>query len=277
MRAIFLLFVFMAAVRAQPAVINDNQILARFQSQIVAALESGSLTDADAIREQLARNRHEIRLPRLETSARALTPAEIYANGLKSTLLFGNVYKCGKCDKWHAKAAGGVVLTSDGIAATNHHVVKNKDAAGFGAMTYEGAFFPVIEVLASSAADDLALVRLGGEGFIPAPLSSARVGEPVTVLSHPDRHFFTLSTGIVSRYSARRGAKAGSVMEITAEFARGSSGGPVFGPKGGLVGIVASTRSIYYETKEGVPRNLQLVKNYCVPASAILKLTEPKE
>jgi S1-C subfamily serine protease len=93
------------------------------------------------------------------------------------------------------------------------------------------------------------------------------------VISHPDRRFYTLTDGIVSRYSTSTGGgKKTSVMMITADFARGSSGGPVFNDCGAVVGYVGSTVSVYYNVDKGRKDNLQMVFKQCIPTGNVLKL-----
>ena len=62
-------------------------------------------------------------------------------------------------------------------------------------------------------------------------------------------------------------------MSITADFARGSSGGPVINPAGEVVGMVAFTNSIHYGSDEaGESGPLQMVVKSCVPVAAIRRL-----
>jgi hypothetical protein len=65
-------------------------------------------------------------------------------------------------------------------------------------------------------------------------------------------------------------------MSITADFAKGSSGGPVFDEAGNVAGMVASTESVYYDTKNGVRDNLQMVFKNCAPARSLLDLITVK-
>jgi len=64
-------------------------------------------------------------------------------------------------------------------------------------------------------------------------------------------------------------------MQITADFAKGPSGSGVFDHEGKLVGLVASTNSIYYDTKDEVDSNLQMVVKVTAPVRAIRELLAP--
>ena len=61
-------------------------------------------------------------------------------------------------------------------------------------------------------------------------------------------------------------------MSITADCARGSSGGPIMDKHGNAVGLVARTVSVYYTQSKEKKDNLLMVFKNCVPASAVLKL-----
>jgi S1-C subfamily serine protease len=68
-------------------------------------------------------------------------------------------------------------------------------------------------------------------------------------------------------------------MTVTADYAKGSSGGPVFNETGEVVGMVSSTNSIYTESGPGQDKmtpkgQLQMVIRNCVPADAIRALFE---
>ena len=65
-------------------------------------------------------------------------------------------------------------------------------------------------------------------------------------------------------------------MSVTADFARGSSGAPIFDGLGNVVGMVASTISVYYDDEDGRQKNLQMVLKNCVPARCILDLIDQR-
>lgn len=173
-----------------------------------------------------------------------LEDKSVYRNMARSSLLFGTVYDCGRCSKLHASIAGGVVVSSDGLAITNHHVV---DRAGNGteevfAVTFDGKSHPIKKVLSADKIADVALVQLGGEGpFYPAPIAGEMPVplEPVTVLSNPKNQFFVLTQGVVSRHVAPGGRRGDEWTEVTADYAAGSSGSGVFNSQGEVVGLVS--------------------------------------
>ena len=142
-------------------------------------------------------------------------------------------------------------------------------------MTPDGEVRPVVEVLAAHADADVAVLRVEGEGFTALPLrSGVRPGEPVHVLSHPDSAFWYFSSGNVARRTIRRERRRAPVemLEITADYARGSSGGPVVDSTGAVVGVAQATNSVYYDERGDAQENLQMVFKYVVPSEAILEL-----
>jgi S1-C subfamily serine protease len=209
-----------------------------------------------------------------------------YPQVAKSSLLFGTLYDCGKCDEMHGNIAGGVIISDDGLCLTNHHVLerRDQDVRVIFAMDYAGRGYAIEEVLAVNRASDVALVRLQGDGpFFPAPIASQfpLPNSPAYVLSHPSSEFFVLTQGIVSRHvtlNQRRGKS--QWMEVTAPFGAGSSGSGVFDDRGQLIGLVSRIYPIFrgaeqiLPAEDGNPRQrstpyAELVLRRCVTLEAI--------
>lgn len=259
-----------ATVAVSQEWIDDKSLLRSFETQFQEVQRSGTGLSANEVRRHLKR---EFSFEgKIESVAKteALTAGQLYERARAATLLVGHLYLCGNCDKLHGSAAGGVVISPDGLALTNYHVLEFTRAKVFGAMSADGKAYPISEVLASSRQHDLALVRLEGASDLPfLPLAAqSEVGEPVVLVSHPDSHFYTLTTGHISRFYLAPRSKTPR-LQITADFARGSSGCGVLNEAGQLVGLVTSTNSIYYTQEKDLQKDLQMVINACVPLSSM--------
>ncbi|MDA0837641.1 MAG: redoxin family protein [Planctomycetota bacterium] len=267
------------AVRSgQHIYFDDGALGKKLESDGVKLLEQGKTATFQTLRQQLDRKSCVLSLATPSTSNKALEI--LYQECLESLLIVGNIYKCGNCAKWHVDISSSFILSEDGAFVVNYHLFKNEKHHSMVAMTHDGDVLTVKEVLAANESDDLVICRLdsGARKFKPLALSTrSAVGSQVSVISHPSNRFFTLSSGRISRYYFERqkeGSKARRVA-ITADFGKGSSGGPLINDFGDVVGIVASTNSVYYNSKDGIPRNLQMVFKQCVPTESILALIKP--
>ncbi len=252
---------------------SDHRLTEQFRKKLIALKEAGKVTDPNTLSQQLTRTRHP--LSDLPTAGhKSKTPGAIYKDHKQNVVAVGYLYLCGRCDKLHLSCATGFIIAPSGVIATNYHVVDNAKSKGFGIMTAAGDVYGIQEVLAADKNNDIAIVKVDADNLPAAALSAgAPIGSDVTVISHPAHHFYTLTRGIVSRYTQKRPHNQPVTrMEITADFARGSSGGPVFNDRGDIVGMVRATESIYYANKHGVDENLQMVIKSCIPAKAIMAL-----
>jgi len=256
---------------AAPVVINDARLMAALEKRVGEFSEDDSVPSADelaaAVKEAPATPKSKIK----EVGSSAADPTE-------AVYLIGSVYKCGKCDLWHL---GGIAtawaLSPDGVMVTNHHVLEKAKGGAMGVCDRKGNTYPVLEVLAADRAADMAVFRVRAEGLPALSMGApAEIGSSVRVISHPNRRFFMQTFGEVSRYHIRpskRDRKGSIRMSITADYAKGSSGGPVLNPENEVIGMVSSTQSIYYESDNGQPKGaLQMVVKNCVPVSAIRKM-----
>jgi S1-C subfamily serine protease len=258
-------------------VFDDREIYQALEREGLATIENGGATSVAELIEQLQRDRTVLHLdPPVAYAAEEL--GTVYERARDSVVIVAGLYKCDRCPDWHARPASGFVLRSNGIVVTNHHVIDNSNNEHMVVMCSQGRVFPVVEVLAANVGDDVAIIRCDfGDERLPALNLRANtpVGRNAHVISHPDRQFFLYSRGIVSRYALTTHREIRSPrMFITADYARGSSGAPILNDAAEVIGLVSSTRSIYYTEEDGIQRNLQMVLKLCVPAQAVLDLIE---
>ena len=217
-----------------------------------------------------AARRCSLRLPEQRTEKISLPDAAQRAEA--ATVVLGEFFREKETIAF-SSAAGGFFVSESGAIVTSLHVLREKDSRGFVALLRDGRVFPVLEALAADPVEDLVVLQLevpeGGK-VIALPLASepAPMGGNVAVMSHPEEHFYVLTTGVVGRHTIWREEKGDAhFMTINADFAKGSSGCPVFDERGVVVGIVNNTESIYYDD-DGKRRqvDLQMVVKNATPS-----------
>lgn len=265
-------------------IIDDHVVLNGFTDFLDAAVADGTATPAQIIRKQLGRQKTSLILPENKTNE-----GFAYDTAIDSVAVLASIYKCPNCSRTHNSTATAWALTSDGVMASNYHVFENANRIAFGIATLKGKFFAITEILAANQESDVAIFRVKADNFslppLPLAIKDAPVGTPVNVISHPDGRFYTYTSGKVSRYHKKNHTRSPSNwMSITADYARGSSGGPVMDDKGVVVGMVANTNTIYYKSssqkktasKTHSSGPVQMVIKNCVPSHALRGLLEAK-
>ena len=251
---------------AKPVVINDRAIIGQMTREATRMMDSDDPVSMESLIEQLKKE------PKVSLDLSVGKGARA-ADAQKAITVVGGVYKCKHCTRWHVAPASGFLIAED-MVVTNYHVVNQPERSGLAVRLFDGRVFMVEAVVAASERFDLAVVRIPKTGVMPVALGQAApVGAKVDLISHPNQRFYTLTEGRVRAvfYDATR-QKPVSAMSITADFGRGSSGGPVFNESGEVVGIAASTESLYYTEKDGEQKNLQMVFKHCVPVSQLREL-----
>lgn len=233
----------------------------------------------------------------------------VYSRRGPSVLAIVSLYKCDKCPHWHNGGTAAGFVVAPGVLATNWHVVEGNDEQFAAAVTSGGEVLAITALLAYDEADDTAMLR-----FDPAsreieaiPLRvGAPVGTSVVAIAHPDKKYWTMTEGMISRRAWVYGGVNGDVkrlrpkslndaspvgqtyepvyaemlrpvVTVTADFGVGSSGGPVMDLAGNAIGMIASTHTVY---SSGAPasdgheheREPQMTIRTCVPAESLLRL-----
>ncbi|MDP3013952.1 MAG: trypsin-like peptidase domain-containing protein, partial [Candidatus Subteraquimicrobiales bacterium] len=154
----------------------------------------------------------------------------------KNSVVTIYVYKDGRADV----IGSGFIVGSNGVIATNYHVVagsaKTPEAAFFVKMG-NGAVLRIEELILFDVENDIALLKVESKGLPAVRLATnykPEIGEDIIVIGSPFGLETTISNGIISGVRGQSG-----LIQITAPVSPGSSGSPVFNTKGGVIGIAS--------------------------------------
>ena len=151
----------------------------------------------------------------------------------------------------------GVIMTSDGYIATNHHVIENSERIRVSFFDGSQAYATLV---GSSAMDDLAVIKVERTDLIPATFADSGqcyVGQTVYAIGTPAGSDFSWTTtkGIISyvnrevkQYNSDGTlAKKLRLLQTDAKVNPGNSGGPLVNADGQVVGIVSMKLGGEYE------------------------------
>jgi len=136
-------------------------------------------------------------------------------------------------------SGSGFVIGTDGMIATNYHVIERANSVLI--VFSDGTKLTVMGVAALDKEADLAILKVT-QMVKPQPLELAsnvmpQVGTKVYAIGNPLRLSNTLSDGLVSGH---REIERTTVIQTTAPISPGSSGGPLFGSDGRVIGVTSS-------------------------------------
>lgn len=251
--------------------VDDDALKTRFEKTLEGLYAAGGIPKSSEILRALRSAKAIDWTPPAQVSPDA--PVDPVQQARAATLVIGHLYWCDECKSRHGSFAGGIALSADGIVLTNYHVLDVSDAVVFGAMSANGEVFPIEKILAASEKDDLALIQLRGAKELPVVslADSVNTGDEIFVISHPDGYFYTLTRGDVSRKFLIGDDKV-QRLQVTADFAQGSSGAGIYNRDGKIVGLVTTTHSIYYYDEKEDLEDLQMVVKAGVPLDSIRRL-----
>ena len=260
---------------------NSDAVKARFAEGLGRFADQGQVVSPVELADQ-ASQRKTCVLETLSDPQKKLSAEAVYGQARRSVVVLGAIYKCPKCHKWHTSTATGFVIRKDGAIVTNAHVLASfNNMKAVGAMTCDGRIFPVKSVLAADPIVDLAVVKVEADNLTPLPLApQVAVGATVYCLSHPHLDdqgkrtcFYAFTQGIVCGKPQLRAKDGGplDVLAVTADYAAGSSGGPILNEHGAAVGVVSQAIPVYHDPRD---KQVQMVWKLARPASSLLKLLE---
>jgi serine protease Do len=285
-----------AAWAAAPRfVIDDDDYVDRVTHAGRKLMRQGKLVSSAGLRQQ-PRPR-SVALQLAAPAQKEIAPPDLYERLRESTVAIGPLYRCPDCDDWHFNGSAGFVLNEDGVISTCCHVVladdKDVKESYLIAADSTGRVFPVTAILAADTESDTCLLKIKGTRLKPLPLrAGVRPGEGIYCLSHPGGNHFMFSEGMVARVTRTRNERLEDVgktnaaltrpilfLNVTAEYAPGSSGAPVADAMGNVVGQVVSIADAgepAEDTPDGqLPASPSVPVRFCIAAEEILALTRP--
>lgn len=138
-------------------------------------------------------------------------------------------------------SGSAVLVTPDGFALTNSHVVRGADAVE---VTLHDGVTALVDVVGSDPVTDLAILRVPARTDHSAPLGDSntlRVGETVIAVGSPLGLAHTVTLGVVSALGRTLPSPSGrpidGVIQTDAPLNPGNSGGPLVNAEGFVVGI----------------------------------------
>jgi S1-C subfamily serine protease len=256
----------------------------RFADEMGRLKEAGQTVPPKDLVEQISADKnYRVAMP--EVSGEKLEPETLYARCRPGVVAVGGIYKCGKCQHWHASCSSGFAVHKDGLILTNRHVVEGfQKLEAAGVMTDDGRVLPVKEVLASNRTNDLVLLKVDADDLHPLPIAKdIAVGAKVYCLAHPVLSegkincFYAFTPGMVSGKFTVYDEKRQPLKElaITADYGPGSSGGPLLDERGAVVGMACRAIPMIKmdQKKEIVP----MVWKFARPSCDMLLLLNPPE
>jgi len=161
-------------------------------------------------------------------------------------------------DKNDSKKGGtgtGSLISIDGYVVTNYHVIENNLNGDIEIYTKPknpqnkvgDKYIAKVELVNPSS--DLAILKLNNlpKSISPIPVGSyqdIKIGDEVHAIGHPNNLYWSYTKGVVSqirpnyvwKFSSNE-QRTATVIQTQTPISPGNSGGPLFGPKGKIIGV----------------------------------------
>ena len=204
------------------------------------------------------------------TSADGLTPSQVYAQNVASTVLvYSEVVKMGQRGY---STGSGFILTQDGYVVTNHHVIEG--GTTYVVVTSDNVQHDAV-LVGSDASNDVAVLKMEGDNLKAVTVGSSDaliVGDQVAAIGNPlGKLTSTLTVGYVSAKGRYVTTESTTINMIQTDCAinSGNSGGPLFNMKGEVVGITTAK----YSGTSGSGASIEGI-GFAIPIDDVIAIVE---
>lgn len=168
-------------------------------------------------------------------------------------------------------SGSGVVLTADGLIATNHHVIEGATSAR---VVFQDGSIHRARVVGSDPVTDLAVLRIDAGNLVPVELgatSALSIGDAAIAIGNPlgQQGGASLTLGVVSAFNREVGLNGGDrlfgMIQTDAPITQGSSGGALVDGSGRLIGITTAI-GVSSAGAEGI--------GYAIPVELVTRITD---
>lgn len=149
----------------------------------------------------------------------------------------------------HFAVGSGFFLTADGVAVTNYHVLKGSYAARVELVS--GETYPVEGIISADNLRDVAIIKVSKTAVDGSSVSRfptvtlgrsalAEEGDPVYAFGSPLGQANTMTDGVVSNICRYVDGSQFPYIQVSANTAKGSSGGALVNDRGEVIGITSA-------------------------------------
>ncbi len=214
--------------------------------------KEGRLTGAEAFAAQMQSPKRE-KIDLVPVSTRPLRGHEIAERARTAHVRVGWFFRCTRCNNWHLNAAGGYAIAKDTVATAFHVFEQPANMrAGEGdpiAIRGDSEVLAVTTVLGADKEMDAAIVRVRATDLTPLALAAEpQIGDAAYCLSDPNNTRGYFSNGIINRFFSVNASAPSDPrfqrLNVSTDWAPGSSGSAVLDECGNVIGHVARIQAI---------------------------------